>query len=151
MRRHRALAWHIGAALLAISAQCCGAIAIEPNPALPSYAEKVGTALSGQPNSHFYSADPGECQWLKGLEQHDRAAASGAVLGWGFEGLAFRALAPQDGGCPAGSIPVYRAYNNLAADSNHRVVVDARTRSAMIWSWLDEGIAFRSPQSARAA
>ncbi len=115
----------------------------------PPQAQPVCRFYATGPNSHFYTADPGECAWLRAIEQSSRAALDGAPFaGWSYEGTAFWALAPQNGQCPAGTLPVYRAYNDRAAqdDSNHRFMVDARVRAAMLVSWVDEGIAFCSPQ-----
>ena len=62
-------------------------------------------------------------------------------LGWAYETVAFWALMPQNGQCPAGLAPVYRAYNNRAAqlDSNHRFMTDGAQRAAMAAGWADEG------------
>ena len=75
-------------------------------------------------NSHFYSASPVECQqvvqrfpaaWL--LESYD----------------VFEVFLPDlnTGQCPAGSIPVYRAWNQRV-DSNHRYTTDLSVLQAMI-------------------
>ena len=55
------------------------------------------------PNSHFYTADPSECNYLKGLETKQRgdAQAQGKKFeGWTFEAIAFYVLLPQNGECP---------------------------------------------------
>jgi hypothetical protein len=101
-------------------------------------------------NSHFYTADANECQFLKSLEAKQRAdaAAKGqSFRGWQFEAVAFYAAAAQGGSCPANTRPVYRAYNNRAAedDSNHRFTVKEAMREAMTQSWIEEGVAFCSP------
>jgi serine protease len=116
----------------------------------PPNAEPVCRFYAAGPNSHFYTADPAECTWLKGLEQQERAdaAAQGQpFLAWGYEGIAFYALVPVNGECPAGTSPVWRSYNNRAAqnDSNHRFTADPMQHIAMA-GWNDEGIAFCSPQ-----
>jgi hypothetical protein len=102
------------------------------------------------PSSHFYSANPADCDWLRQLEQMQRMQAQAAgqpFLGWGYEGTAFYSLPPQYGVCPGGMTSVYRAYNKggLHNDSNHRFTADARQRAAMLVSWADEGAAFCSP------
>ena len=100
------------------------------------------------PSSHFYSANPADCDWLKQLEQMQRMQAQDAgkpFLGWGYEGTAFYSLAPQNGVCPGGMTAVYRAYNKGATGSNHRFMADARQRAAMLVQWGDEGAAFCSP------
>ncbi len=116
----------------------------------PAYAVPVCRFYASGPNSHFYTADPGECQYLKSLEQKQRAdaAAKGqAFPGWQFEAIAFFAVAPQDGACPANTQPVYRTYNSRAAenDSNHRFMVRQVVRDAMMMSWYEEGLAFCAP------
>ena len=67
------------------------------------------------PNSHFFTADPGECDLLR---THD--------YGWRFEGIAFHVAVPSAGQCAPGTTPVFRSYNMRAAqnDSNHRFTVD---------------------------
>jgi len=97
------------------------------------------------PNSHFYTGDAGECQYLKSLEQQQRAEANARgqpFLGWAYETIAFYAILPQNGQCPSGMRPVYRAYNNGAktGDSNHRFTKDLGQRAAMSVLWLDEGV-----------
>jgi len=68
------------------------------------------------PNSHFYTAEPSECDFVKG----------GGAGGWIYEGTAFFITPITFSGntqtCPAGTIGVNRAYNQRAAqnDSNHR-------------------------------
>ena len=116
----------------------------------PASAVPVCRFYASGPNSHFYTADPNECRFLKSLESKQRADASAkgqSFRGWQFEAIAFYATAPQDGSCPANTRPVYRAYNNRAAedDSNHRFTVTSAMRQAMTQSWSEEGVAFCSP------
>jgi serine protease len=102
------------------------------------------------PNSHFFTGSRQECDYLKALEQQGRADASATgkpFLGWGYEGIAFYALVPVNGQCPAGSTPVTRYYNNRAAqgDSNHRFAADVTQQMAMsVTSWVPEGAQFCS-------
>ena len=101
------------------------------------------------PNSHFYTGDAAECQYLKSLEQSQRADATARgkpFTGWQFEAIAFYALAPQAGKCPGDTQPVYRVYNmrSVQNDANHRFMVDPQQRAAMV-GWADEGVAFCSP------
>jgi serine protease len=115
----------------------------------PGSAQPVCRFYAAGPNSHFYTGDPSECGSLKALEQKDRADAAARgqrFLGWGYEGIAFYALMPVNGQCPSGTSPVWRAYNNRAAedDSNHRFTVDPQQRAAMAAAWIDEGVAFCS-------
>lgn len=74
------------------------------------------------PNSHFYTADAGECTSVKKSDP-----------GWFYEGIAFHALPPQNCGCTTGYTPVYRNYNNRFAfnDSNHRFTTSATTYALM--------------------
>ena len=97
------------------------------------------------PNSHFYTGSAQECEWLKALEQKERAEAKSrgqAFLNWGYEGIAFYALPPGAGGsCYPGLRPMWRAYNNRWAqgDSNHRFTTEPEQRAAMDVAWVDEG------------
>jgi hypothetical protein len=115
----------------------------------PPQASPVCRFYASGPNSHFYTADAGECEGLKQLEQAQRAQAQSQgqpFLGWAYEGIAFYAIAPQDQQCPANTTPVYRAYNGRAAqgDPNHRFMTDAQVRGSM-FGWAQEGVAFCSP------
>ena len=115
----------------------------------PLQAKPVCRFYAKGPNSHFYTADPSECAQLKQLESAQRAQAEGSgqpFLGWGYEGIAFYALLPENGQCPAGTSPVWRTYNGRAAqnDSNHRFMVDSLVRSTMA-GWTEEGVAFCTP------
>jgi len=116
----------------------------------PAYAVPVCRFYASGPNSHFYTADPGECNYLKSLQQKQAADASAKgqpFPGWQFEAIAFYAIAPENGSCPANSRPVWRAYNDRAAenDSNHRFTVTDVVRRAMQVGWADEGLAFCAP------
>jgi hypothetical protein len=116
----------------------------------PASAVPVCRFYASGPNSHFYTADPGECQYIKSLQQKQAADASAKgqpFQGWQFEAIAFYALAPENGTCPANTRPVWRAYNDRAAenDSNHRFMVTDAVRLAMKMGWADEGLAFCAP------
>ena len=111
----------------------------------PAGAVPVCRFYARGPNSHFYTASSQECGYLRELEQQQRAEASALgqpFLGWGYETTAFWAFVPQAGVCPGGLEPVYRTYNNRAAqmDSNHRFVADATQYNAMAFTWVDEGV-----------
>lgn len=113
-------------------------------------------SMSPGPNSHFFTADAGECAFLKGLQQDP---VPQTVQQWNYEGKSFYtvlAVRAEDGSlsCMAGTVPVYRAYNNAYEDgrknlwdSNHRYATE---RSAIVelveQGWRDEGIAFCAPQ-----
>jgi len=99
--------------------------------------------------SHFYTADEEECNFLQSFDS-----------GWEYEGIAFQALVPVDGSCPTGTTPVWRLYNNEGHrnNSNHRYVTSQESYKALIankrlWTrppedaenWIGEGVAFCSP------
>ncbi|HUI99161.1 MAG TPA: hypothetical protein VLY46_02945, partial [Usitatibacter sp.] len=116
----------------------------------PAGAQPVCRFYAAGPNSHFYTASADECAGLRSLEQAQRAQAAAIgqpFLGWGYEGIAFYALVPANGQCPSGTSPVWRSYNDRAAedDSNHRFTVDPLQHLAM-QGWVDEGPVFCSPQ-----
>jgi len=105
---------------------------------------------NGGPNTHFYSASDTECNWLKG------------VSFLSYEGQTFRVNKPlplpasapagTQPGCPAGSKPLYRLYNNASAPgknyvSNHRYVTSRTTVDAAVAiGWLDEGVSMCVPE-----
>lgn len=95
------------------------------------------------PNSHFYTADAAECAGLKA--QFDPNAKS-----WKFESNDFLTTAAVNGTCPAGLVPVYRAYNNGFArgiDSNHRITSNyAAYLQTVAAGWTGEGIVMCAPQ-----
>jgi hypothetical protein len=85
------------------------------------------------PNSHFYTANAGECAWLK------------TNPGLFYEGLAFRIATPSGASCGNGGAPVYRLYNGRwrENDSNHRYTTDAALYTAMqAQGWTGEGVVF---------
>jgi hypothetical protein len=86
------------------------------------------------PNSHFYAFAGAECEAVK------------RDAGWTFEGIAFDAVHPEASGCPAQTLPVWRAYNNgfPRNDSNHRYSTDRAALAAMA-GWSIEGAVFCSP------
>ncbi|HSS71637.1 MAG TPA: hypothetical protein VLQ46_13430 [Casimicrobiaceae bacterium] len=72
---------------------------------------------------------------------------------WELEGPVFNTPLPAaDGSCPAGSIPIYRLYNNnMGGAPNHRFTTDLDLRTQMISAgWSPEGfgigVTFCSPQ-----
>lgn len=88
-------------------------------------------------NSHFYTIDQGECEFVK------------RDTNWRFEGFAFHAIPQVIGGCPVNSSPVYRVYNNRVAqnDVNHRFTTSLSVYNSMkLQGWLPEGIAFCVPE-----
>lgn len=103
----------------------------------PETAVPICRFYSALVNSHFYTGGANECAKL---QEEDS--------GWTYEGIAFQALLPTKGACPAGTTPVWRLYNDRAAelDSNHRFVASSETYRAMIAEgWIGEGVAFCSP------
>lgn len=101
------------------------------------------------PNSHFFTGSAAECNYLRSLEQSQRAtdkAAGRTFKGWAYEGIAFYALMPTNGQCPSYAPAVKRFYNNRAAqgDTNHRFTVDAEQQAAMTSGWVPEGAQFCS-------
>lgn len=115
---------------------------------VPAGSVPVCRFYASGPHSHFYTADGGECDNLKSIEQRERAGGK-AYSGWIYEGIAFHAMLPANGACPSGTDPVNRFYNNRwqQNDSNHRFPVTSAMRTAMMFtSWTNEGIAFCSPK-----
>jgi uncharacterized repeat protein (TIGR01451 family) len=91
-----------------------------------------GVPAAGGPNGHFYTADPDECEQVKGDP------------GWHFESLDFSITPPNPGGvCPDGLADVFRAYNKRFAqhDSNHRITADFTAYQAQVaLGWVGEGV-----------
>ncbi len=83
-------------------------------------------------DSHFYSGSAAECDAVK-----QKFAAA-----WLLESdNVFEVVLPHfaTGQCPAGTIPIYRSWNNRA-DSNHRYTTDPAVQHAMIAKgYLAEG------------
>ncbi|CAG0991497.1 hypothetical protein BURK1_02290 [Burkholderiales bacterium] len=73
-------------------------------------------------SSHFYTAIDYEC--------------AGLILNsfvWQFEKIAFKVKLPSGGICPAGSIPLYRVYNNgMSGAPNHRYTTSLAIRNQML-------------------
>jgi hypothetical protein len=89
------------------------------------------TAQSYAPkSSHFYTPLAGECASVKARPH------------WQFEGEVFAMrLAAADGTCDAGTVPLYRLYNNgMTGAPNHRYTTSLDIRSAMLQQgWIAEG------------
>lgn len=96
------------------------------------------------PNGHFYTADPAECEFVRTAWQS--LANDGLMYpAWTFESYAFRVIPPVSGACPAGTIPLYRAYNNGArGDPNHRYSTDLVLLQSMA-GWTVEGVVMCLP------
>ena len=105
---------------------------------------------NGGPNTHFYSADATECNWLKGfgfLSYEGQTFRVNKPLP-----LAANAPAGTQASCPTGSKPLYRLYNNASAPgknyvSNHRYVTSRSVvNAAVAIGWLDEGVGMCVPE-----
>lgn len=83
-------------------------------------------------NSHFFTANAGECAAVKKNKD------------WAYEGIAYYVKLPTQGACPAGTLPIYRAFNNrqMFNDGNHRFSTDRSAIDELVAkSWVFEGIA----------
>jgi hypothetical protein len=81
------------------------------------------------PNSHFFTAEPSECELVK------------RDPGWFYEGIGLYERR-VGAGCPPGTLQVNRAYNNRFAqnDSNHRFSTSDSTMADMARvGWIVEG------------
>jgi mono/diheme cytochrome c family protein len=90
----------------------------------------------GAKSSHFYTADPVECDGLK-LNPN-----------WVYEKIAFFIAVPSGGLCPVGTTPIYRMYNNGQTGApNHRFSSDFPTYQDFTTNknWAPEGTGFCSP------
>ena len=91
-------------------------------------------------NSHFFTASAEECQFVQSHWPGTWFLESPAAF--------FIEVPDGSGNCRAGTIPVYRFFNNRF-DANHRHTPDLSVRRAMInRSWVPEGVngvAFCSP------
>lgn len=87
----------------------------------------------GTKSSHFFTANQNERNQL----------VAGTIPGWQLEADAvyYIGLADPAGNCPAGTVPLYRLYNNGQGGApNHRLVSDRATRDAMVaQGWVGEG------------
>ncbi len=97
-----------------------------------------GVFANGTQGSHFYTADPDECAYVKGRLE----------WGWGYEGVAFYAVLPAGGSCQSGAPPIYRVYNNgMGGAPNHRYLASQADVNAMVaQGWVPEGVAFCGAQ-----
>jgi hypothetical protein len=84
------------------------------------------------PDSHFFTADPAECQ-----------IAMTKLAAWTFEGHVFSITPAVNGQCPAGLVAVHRFYNNPATVSavNHRFTVTQQAfDQTQAMGWMHEGV-----------
>ncbi|MGH7185520.1 MAG: hypothetical protein ACREIB_04485, partial [Pseudomonadota bacterium] len=98
------------------------------------------------PNSHFYTADPDECAFVKtGWQSVARDGKS--YPAWTFESNAFAVELPAGGTCRAGTEPLSRTYNDGArGDPNHRYATNPVILQAMP-GWVFEGLVMCLPPS----
>jgi hypothetical protein len=92
------------------------------------------TAIFAPKSSHFYTPFASECAFVK-TDPADVAA-------WQFENIAFYIqLADANGMCGAGTIPLYRAFNNgMGGAPNHRYTTSLTILNQMIAAgWTFEG------------
>ena len=84
------------------------------------------------PDSHFFTADPTECQ-----------IAMTKLAAWTFEGHVFSITPAVNGQCPAGLVAIHRFYNNPATVSavNHRFTVTQQAfDQTQAMGWMHEGV-----------
>jgi uncharacterized delta-60 repeat protein len=97
-------------------------------------------SITPGPNSHFYTASPDECAYVRQLE----AATPSHLPRWHYEGLVFTIFQPVGTACPSyAPVAIYRLYNKRAAqnDSNHRFVTKLSLYNDMVSrGWAGEGI-----------
>ena len=110
-----------------------------PIPGAAEVCRFYGTPGSG-PNSHFYTTIREECVLVK------------QDTGWTYEALGrfwlVQAIGNTPAGCPAGTQPIYRTYNNRFAqnDSNHRYATDVAVYNVMVGrGWSGEGVVMCAP------
>jgi Repeat of unknown function (DUF5648) len=88
-------------------------------------------------SSHFYTSDPDECEAVKNNPD------------WQFEKVAFYVHRDEVGACPAGTIPVYRIYNDGQSGApNHRFTTNLALYGNFVntQGWAAEGVRFCVPQ-----
>jgi hypothetical protein len=101
-------------------------------------------SVSPGPNSHFFTVDIGECDFLRKLQAETPATQPR----WNFEGLVFPAGPATSGRCENAyyRTPVQRLYNDGVAkgvDPNHRYATDDSVVREMLGKgWILEGVAF---------
>ncbi len=84
----------------------------------------------GDMSSHVYVLEGEECDLLKAGNE------------WKFEEIAYYVEAPYaDGACRAGTMPIYRAYNNgMSGAPNHIITASKTKRDGLVSAgWVAEG------------
>lgn len=116
----------------------------------PESAVPVCRFYSEKVNSHFYTLDEEECEFLKD-EQY----------GWTYEGIAFKAIPSESGACMSGTEPVWRMFNPATGQRqwdgqwintvNHRFTTDKNiyhiSVGRLTGNFTAEGVAFCSPEN----
>jgi hypothetical protein len=102
------------------------------------------------PNSHFYTVTPSECAFLVSIFRATEKSWHLESYDFGTTPPVVAAGAPDDAAaCPAGTLPVYRAYNHgfeHGVDSNHRFTSSFGAYQSMIArGWAGEGIRMCAP------
>jgi DNA-binding beta-propeller fold protein YncE len=102
-------------------------------------------SMSPGPNSHYYTVDPIECDFLKNLQ----AKIPATEKRWNFEQLDFATNRPVNGQCPSGTAPIYLAYNNgyaIGIDSNFRITPSLSAIQEVVKrGWISAGVAMCAP------
>ena len=97
-------------------------------------------STSPGPNSHFYTAVQSECDLLKSIQGSTPATQPRL----NFESMDFLTTPAVNGICTAGTVPVYRAYNDgfaLGKDGNHRFSTDPSAIAQVVArGWINEGV-----------
>lgn len=109
----------------------------DPGPDRLPVCRFFGLLGSGK-SSHFYTADPAECEAVKHLPP------------WQYEKIAYYVGVPSGGACAAGTTPVYRSFfSDQISDVNHRFTVDLTLAARMParFGWVAEGIVMCVPLS----
>ena len=109
-------------------------------------------SIAPGPNSHFFTVNADECNQLKALQ---KTPVPTNLQQWNYERIEYNTTPPVvvNGAlaCPAGTSPLYRAYNNAFSptgvknpwDSNHRFTPARADIAAMVAvGWRDEGLQF---------
>jgi len=87
----------------------------------------------GAKSSHFYTPYQAECQMVQTDPAHVWQLEAAAVF--------YLALPDANGNCAAGTVPLYRNYNNgMGGAPNHRYTMDRAVRDRMVAAgWTSEG------------
>ncbi|CAK0765215.1 hypothetical protein CCP4SC76_4290001 [Gammaproteobacteria bacterium] len=89
-------------------------------------------------NTHFFTANPEECESLKTGWQS--LASDGRYYpAWTLESIAFYVSPVTSEGCPRGTMPVYRAYDET--DPRYRYATDDYLLD-VVMNWFVEGTAW---------